>query len=105
MARLHYCCWGNEKQFYDKYPRKTELFFYRQADLVIAVTHSFKFELQNRGVLADKIEVVLNGVDVTKYKPMIEKDEGFSKRYQLKGKFIAGYIEEPMAWPMHWIPL
>ena len=92
LARLHYCCWGNEKQFYDKYPRKTGVVFYRQADLVIAVTHSFKFELQNRGVLADKIKVVLNGVDVTKYKPMIEKDEGFSKRYQLKENLSLEYI-------------
>ncbi len=71
---------------------KLELFLYSQADLVIAVTHSFKLELQNRGVSADKIEVVLNGVDVSKYKPLIEKDKGFSNRYQLKGKFVAGYI-------------
>ena len=56
---------------------KLELFLYSQADLVIAVTHSFKLELQNRGVSDDKIEVVLNGVDVSKYKPSDEKDKGF----------------------------
>lgn len=71
---------------------KLELFLYHQADLIISVTHSFKLELQNRGVSADKIKVVLNGVDLSKYKPLPEKDTGFSKEYQLQGKFVAGYV-------------
>ena len=71
---------------------KLELFLYRQADLIISVTHSFKSELQNRGVSADNIKVVLNGVDVSKYKPLPEKDKEFSEKYHLQGKFVAGYI-------------
>ena len=71
---------------------KLELFLYRQADLIISVTHSFKSELQNRGVSADKIKVVLNGVDLSKYKPLPEKDKEFSEKYHLQGKFVAGYI-------------
>jgi len=69
-----------------------ELFLYRQADLIISVTHSFKSELQNRGVSAGKIRVVLNGVDLSKYKPLLEKDKEFSEKYRLEGKFVAGYI-------------
>jgi len=72
--------------------KKLELFLYRQADLIISVTHSFKSELQARGVTADKIKVVLNGVDLSRYKPLPEKDKEFSKKYQLQGKFVAGYI-------------
>ena len=71
---------------------KLELFLYRQADLIISVTHSFKSELQSRGVSADKIKVVLNGVDLSKYKPLPEKDKEFSEKYHLQGKFVAGYI-------------
>ena len=71
---------------------KLELFLYRQADLIISVTHSFKAELQSRGVSADKIKVVLNGVDLSKYKPLPEKDKEFSEKYHLQGKFVAGYI-------------
>ena len=71
---------------------KLELFLYRQADLIISVTHSFKAELQSRGVSADKIKVVLNGVDLSKYKPLTEKDKEFSEKYHLQGKFVAGYI-------------
>ena len=71
---------------------KLELFLYRQADLIISVTDSFKLELQNRGVSARKIKVVLNGVDLSKYKPLPEKDKAFSEKYGLQSKFVAGYI-------------
>jgi colanic acid biosynthesis glycosyl transferase WcaI len=71
---------------------KLELFLYCQADLIISVTHSFKLELQNRGVSADKIKVVLNGVDLSKYRPLAEKDKEFSEKFQLQGKFVAGYV-------------
>ena len=71
---------------------KLELFLYRQADLIISVTHSFKQELYNRGVSAHKIKVVLNGVDLSKYKPASEKDKSFSEEFQLQDKFVAGYV-------------
>ena len=71
---------------------KLELFLYRQANLIISVTHSFKSELQNRGVSADKIKVILNGVDLEKYRPLQEKDESLAGKYELKNKFVIGYI-------------
>jgi len=71
---------------------KLELFLYRQADLIISVTHSFKSDLQNRGVSADKIKVVLNGVDLERYRPLQEKDESLAGKYELKNKFVIGYI-------------
>ena len=71
---------------------KLELFLYHQADLIISVTHSFKRELQDRGVSANKIKVVLNGVDLSKYKPLPEKDKAFSEEFQLQDKFVAGYV-------------
>ena len=71
---------------------KLELFLYRKADSIISVTHSFKKELIERGVNGDKIDVVLNGVDLTKYEPVAEKDIELAKQYNLDNKFVAGYI-------------
>ena len=75
-----------------KFLEKLELFLYGQADLIISVTRSFKQELQNRGVSANKIKVVFNGVDLSKYKPLPEKDKEFAEQFQLQGKFVAGYV-------------
>jgi glycosyltransferase involved in cell wall biosynthesis len=71
---------------------KLEIFLYDQADLIISVTHSFKLDLQNRGVSADKIKVVLNGVDLERYIPWQEKDKSFADKYELNNKFVIGYI-------------
>lgn len=71
---------------------KIEMFLYQQADLIISVTHSFKVELIERGILANKIKVVLNGVDLKKYKPINIKNEELYGKYKLKNKFVIGYI-------------
>ena len=71
---------------------KLELFLYRQADLIVSVTNSFKIELQRRGIFADKIKVVLNGTDLQRYYPLEEKDENLAYKYKLKNKFVIGYI-------------
>jgi len=71
---------------------KIEMFLYRRADKIISVTHSFKSELIERGVEGSKIDVVLNGVDLSKYEPSHSKDESFSEQYQLTDKFVVGYV-------------
>ncbi|PMP11317.1 glycosyltransferase WbuB [Vibrio breoganii] len=70
---------------------KIELFLYRRADSIVSVTHAFKNELIERGVDGEKIDVVLNGVDLSKYEPQ-DKDTELAKQYGLEGKFVAGYI-------------
>lgn len=70
---------------------KLEMFLYRRASLIISVTHAFKNELIERGIDGHKIDVVLNGVDLNKYEPS-DKDPELLKKYNLEGKFVAGYI-------------
>ncbi|WP_122082582.1 glycosyltransferase family 4 protein [Vibrio coralliirubri] len=70
---------------------KIEIFLYKRADAIVSVTHAFKKELIERGVDGSKIEVVLNGVDLSKYEPQ-DKDTELAKQYGLEGKFVAGYI-------------
>lgn len=71
---------------------RIEMFLYRRADSIVSVTHAFKKELIERGVNGEKIEVVLNGVDLTKYEPSLSKDSDLAKQYGLENKFVVGYI-------------
>lgn len=68
-----------------------ELFLYKKANRIIALTQSFKKELIARGVDAKKIDVVTNGVDLNLFKPR-NKDEALLKKLGLENRFIAGYI-------------
>ncbi len=68
-----------------------ELFLYRRSAAVVALTNSFKKNLVGRGIPADKIAVVINGVDLPRYSPMAPDPE-FSARWDLTGKFVVGYV-------------
>lgn len=70
---------------------KLELFLYRKADLIISVTNSFKTELVERGIDAEKIRVVTNGVDLEKFQSQ-EKDHALIQSMGLSDRFIVGYI-------------
>jgi glycosyltransferase involved in cell wall biosynthesis len=70
---------------------KLELFLYRRARRVVAVTHAFKQDLVSRGIEGSKIDVVLNGVDLARYQPMMP-DEALRREHKLEGKFVVGYL-------------
>lgn len=85
---------------------RLELFLYRKSAAVVAVTQSFRRDLIRRGIDGDKIHVVTNGVDLSRFHP-VERDEGLAKRLGLdsapmaeaagsgplaRRPFIAGYI-------------
>jgi len=71
---------------------KIEMFLYRRANKIISVTYSFKSELIERGIDGDKIDVVLNGVDLSMYKPTPLKNKELSSQYKLCDKFVIGYV-------------
>ncbi len=70
---------------------KVELWLYKDADRVVAVTEAFKRNLVNRGIDAKKIDVVTNGANLELYVAR-EKDKTLLKSLGLEGKFIVGYI-------------
>jgi glycosyltransferase involved in cell wall biosynthesis len=70
---------------------KIELFLYRKAGAIVSVTHAFRTLLMRRGVNGEKIHVVTNGVDISRFSPR-EKDTELLHQYGLQGKFVAGYI-------------
>ena len=74
-----------------RFLEKVEMFLYQKAARIVSVTNSFKNKLVERGVDGAKIDVITNGVDISRFKPR-ERDAGLAKRFGLEGKFVAGYI-------------
>ena len=70
---------------------RLELFLYRRARRIVTVTHAFKHNLIKRGLPENKIAVVTNGADLSRYKPL-EKDTSLEASLELKGRFVAAYI-------------
>lgn len=70
---------------------KLELFLYRRAARIVSVTHAFRDTLVRRGIDGGKIEVVTNGVDMTRFSPR-PKDARLESELGLQGCFVAGYI-------------
>ena len=70
---------------------RLELFLYRRALAVVAVTESFRRNLVSRGIDPNKIAVVLNGVDLSRFHPLA-RDPELAERFGLTGKFVLGYI-------------
>jgi glycosyltransferase involved in cell wall biosynthesis len=70
---------------------RLELFLYDRAARVVSVTHSFRRNLVARGVDGGKVEVVTNGVDLSRFRPQ-GKDAALVEELGLAGKWVAGYI-------------
>ncbi|WPR77819.1 glycosyltransferase family 4 protein [Algoriphagus sp. NG3] len=70
---------------------KWEIALYRSAYHIIVVTDTFKTRISDRGISMDKISVFKNGVDLQLFTPG-EKPADLLDKYDLKGKFIFGYI-------------
>ncbi len=70
---------------------RIELSLYRKASLIVSVTASFKRTLVKRGVDPNKIRVITNGVDISRFRPR-PKDPELEDLYGLKDKFVSGYV-------------
>ena len=70
---------------------RIELHLYRKAARIVCVTHSFREVLIGRGIDPNKIDVITNGVDLTRFHPMT-RDKELAANYGLDEKFVAGYV-------------
>ena len=80
-----------QKSFALEMVEKLELFLYRRSSAIAALTRSFKKNLVNRGIDHNKIAIVINGVDLTRYAPQ-QRNADLANEYGLTGKFVAGYV-------------
>ena len=67
-----------------------EMSMYRASDRVIAVTKGLRQDLVDRGIPGDKVVVVRNGADTTRFTPR-PKDPALVEKLGLQGKFVVGY--------------
>ncbi len=72
-----------------KFMEWLELFLYRRAATVVALTQAFKRNLIARGIAPDKIAVVINGVDSGRYGPR-PRDEKLAAEWKLGECFTVG---------------
>ena len=70
---------------------KLELHLYRRAAAIVALTAGIKADLVARGVCEEKVTVVMNGADISRYGPR-PRDEILAKAWGLSDKFVVGYI-------------
>ena len=68
---------------------KVELFLYHRADAIVTLTQYIKEDLQRRGVCAEKITLVRNGVDI-KQSSLVENESALD--LELHNKFVVGYL-------------
>jgi colanic acid biosynthesis glycosyl transferase WcaI len=71
---------------------RVELWMYRRAVRIVALTEAIKANLVRRNVPADKVGVVINGVELARYRPR-PKDTRLMETLGLeKDHFVVGYI-------------
>ncbi len=70
---------------------RLELFLYRRSACVVALTEAFRTNLVSRGIPADKICVVRNGVDLSRYQPR-EQDTELARAWGVERAFVFGYV-------------
>ena len=67
------------------------------ADVVLTLTEALKDEMVSRGVDADKIEILPNGVTSNRFQPL-SKDLELEESLELKDKVVIGYIGSVVAY-------
>lgn len=71
---------------------QVELFLYRRAVAIVALTASYREDMARRGIDPEKITVVRNGVDLERYAPR-SRDTALAAAWQLTPEhFVVGYI-------------
>ncbi len=71
---------------------RLELFLYRRSRRILSFTHAFKTDLIERGVSAEKIDVVINGASLDLFAPQSHRDQEIEQSYGLAGRFVVGYL-------------
>jgi len=68
-----------------------ETFLYRKADHIIPLTYAFRKHILKRGIPEQKITIVTNGADLTRFKPL-ERQNEFTAEMNFQDKCVLSYI-------------
>jgi colanic acid biosynthesis glycosyl transferase WcaI len=71
---------------------KVEMFLYRRATRVVTLTSAFKDDLMSRGISSDKVDTIINGVDLQRYSPR-PRDHALACQWGIgEDDLVVGYI-------------
>ncbi len=81
----------SEGSFVYRQVRRLETSVCRRADHVVTICDGLKRDLIGRGIAADKISVVPNGVDADRFQPL-SRDESLARDLGLSEKTVIGFV-------------
>jgi len=70
---------------------KVETWMYRNSQRIVSVTDSFVPHFVKRGIPRDRVSVIKNGADITRFSPA-GRENRFRLDHGLQGKFVASYV-------------
>lgn len=73
-----------------RFLERVEMGLYRRADRIVVVARSFAEILAARGIDPGKIDIVTNGVDLSRFLP--RRSDDLRRRLGWSGRFVVGYI-------------
>ncbi|MBN1307365.1 MAG: glycosyltransferase family 4 protein [Chitinispirillaceae bacterium] len=80
-----------KKSLFIRFLERLELMMYRSADHIVTVGEGYRQRIVDKGIAGDRISVVINGVDLERFKPFPEAP--FTrKKYHGEGRFVCSYI-------------
>lgn len=66
---------------------------YRAADHIVTVGHGYRERIIEKAPVADRISVIMNGVDPRKFAmECVNRSDEFRRQWQLEGRFVCSYI-------------
>lgn len=83
---------GSPKSVKYRISKYLETFAVRRADAVTTICDGLKQEFVGRGVPADKVSIIPNGVDVTRFSTTGKASDKIVDRLGLEGKRVIGFI-------------
>lgn len=72
--------------------RAMESWVLRRADAVTCICDGIRNDLLERGIPGDKMTIVPNAVDASRFQPLGERDREIERRYGLEGRKVIGFI-------------
>lgn len=82
--------WAERSESYDR-RRATEERCMHEAAAVVTLSESMRSDIVSRGIPAEKVHVVPNGVDASAFSPR-ERSAPLAERWGLTGRFVFGYV-------------
>ncbi len=68
-----------------------ESLLYKSAEGIVVVTEAFKSHIRERGIPEERIELVYNGIDTARFRPL-PRDDARLEAHGLAGRFTVAYV-------------